>query len=151
VQRRTGIFTEMRPKALLSVILVFAFLFALSANAQKQTVLKSNEHGEITLNQAVKAGAFTLQPDTYVVQHRTSDGQHLIRFMRVKKTQELRLSRAYTGWYTDTELIKAGEVQCRVEPLGAKAQASSLTVATKNGVPQITQVMVKGKAAVYVF
>lgn len=142
----------MRPKALLLVVLGCALLWAISADAQKQTVIQSNDNGEITLTQPTKVGDLTLPPDTYILQHhRVSDGQHFIRFMQVKKSQKLLLTRAYTGWYTDTELIKAGEIKCRVEPLGAKVKATTVTLATESGKPQITQVMIKGKAAVYVF
>lgn len=92
-----------------------------------------------------------MQPDTYVLQHRESHGRHFIRFMRVERTQQLRISRAYTGWYTQTELIKAGEIKCRVEPLGAKAQDTIVKVTTETGIPRITRAMIKGKTALYVF
>jgi hypothetical protein len=143
---------ELKAKALLLAFLGCALLGTISsAAAQKETVLESNDEGEVTLTQPTKVGDLTLQPDTYVVQHRVSGGRHFIRFMQVVKTRDLRVTRTYTGWYTHTELKNAGETKCRVEPLGAKAQATTVTVATENGAPRITRVMIKGKADAYVF
>lgn len=132
-------------------VLGCALLWAVSADAQKETVIKSNENGEITLTEPVKVGNMTLQPDTYVLQHRDSHGQDFIRFMRVEKSRELRLDRAYTGWYTKTELVKVGEIKCRMERLGAKAQASMVKLTAEGGVPRIAEAMIKGKGAVYLF
>jgi hypothetical protein len=142
----------MQNKSFLLVVLGCALLLVDSAHgSQKQSVIAGSNHDEITLTQATQAGNLTLPPDTYVVQHHASHGQDSIRFMRVKQSQKLRLSRAYTGWYTDTDLIKAGEVRCRVRPLSAKAQATAATVVTEGGKPRITEIMIKGKAAMYEF
>jgi hypothetical protein len=142
----------MRKRSFLLVVFGCAVLLVDSAHgSQKQSIIAGSDHDEITLTQATQAGTLTLQPDTYVVQHHASHGQDSIRFMRVKQSQKLRLSRAYTGWYTDTDLIKAGEVRCRVRPLSAKAQATAATVVTEGGKPRITEVMIKGKAAMYEF
>lgn len=140
----------MKTKALLSAVLGCALLWAVSADAQKETI-QSDENGEITLTQPTKVGDLTLQPDAYVVQHHATAGQDFIRFMKVKRERKLMVTRAYTGWYTDRELIKAGEVKCQVERLDEKAKATTLTVATENGNSRITQVVIKGRPAVYVF
>jgi hypothetical protein len=71
--------------------------------------------------------------------------------MRVKKSKKLRLTKAYTGWYTDTELIKVGEVKCQEEPLAAKAETTRVMVTSEGGKMRITQVMIKGKRAMYLF
>jgi hypothetical protein len=141
----------MRSKVFLWVVLGCALLWAAFADAQEQTVIKSDENGEVTLTKPAKVGDITLQPDTYVLQHRDSHGQDSIRFMRVERTQQLRIGRAYTGWYTETELIKVGEIKCRVEQVGTKAQTTMVTLATENGSPRIIKAMIKGKRAVYVF
>jgi hypothetical protein len=141
----------MKSKDLLLAVLGCALLWATSAHAQEQTVIKSDENGEITLARPAKVGEITLQPDTYVLQHRDSHGQDFVRFMRVERTQQLRISRAYTGWYTETELIKVGDIKCRVEQVGTKAQISMVTVATENGAPRIIRAMIKGKRAMYMF
>lgn len=141
----------MRMKTLLLAVLSCALLCAISAGAEKKAVIESNENGDITLTQPTQVGSLTLQPDTYAVQHHDSGGQHFIRFMRVKESRELRVSRAFTGWYTDRQLSKAGEVKCRVHPLGAKAQDTTVMVITEDGTARISQVTIKGKKAAYVF
>ena len=142
---------EMRSKAFQFVALGCALVLGVSAAAQKQSVIASSDHDEITLPQATLAGNLTLQPGAYVVQHHPAHGEDFIRFLRVKKSQKLSLTRSYTGWYTDTELIKAGEIQCRVQPQSAKAEATTATVETAGGKPRITKIMIKGKAAVFTF
>lgn len=128
-----------------------ALLWATFAHAQEQTIIKGDENGEITLTKPAKVGDITLQPDVYVLQHRESHGQDFVRFMRVERTQQLRISRAYTGWYTETELIKVGDIKCQVEQVGTKAQTTMVTVAAENGVSRITKAMIKGKRTTYVF
>jgi hypothetical protein len=148
----------MKPKAVVAV-LCCTLLWALSADAQKQLsadaqkepTIQSDENGEIKLTQPTKVGDLTLQPATYVLEHHVTRRQDFIRFMQVKRERKLMVTRAYTGWYTDRELIKAGEAKCRMEPLGAKAQASTVNIANEDGTLRITQATVKGKAAVYVF
>lgn len=156
-------FFEVKPRALLVAILGCALLWAVSADAQKQmsgqtpadgqkeTVIQSDENGEITLTQPTKVGDLTLQPASYVLQLHESRGQHLVRFMKAEETRKLLVTRAYTGWHNETELIKAGDVKCRVEPLSAKSPASTVKLANENGTLRITQATIKGKAAVYVF
>ncbi len=141
----------MGAKALLFAVLGCALLRVNHAAAEKPIVIESNENGDIALTQPTRVGGLTLQPDTYAVQHHDSDGQHFIRFMRVKESRELRVTRAFTGWYTDRQLIKAGEVKCRVRPLAAKARATAVTVASDNGTQRIMQLTIRGKKAVYVF
>lgn len=141
----------MKSRVLLLVVVGCALLWSTFAHAQEQTLIKGDENGEITLTKPTKVGDITLQPDTYVLQHRDSHGEDSIRFMRVERTQQLRISRAYTGWYTQTELIKAGEIKCRVEQVAAKAQTTMVTVATENGAPRIIKAMIRRKRAIYVF
>jgi hypothetical protein len=71
--------------------------------------------------------------------------------MLVKKSEKLRLTRAYTGWYTDTDLIKVGEAKCQVERLMAKPETTKVIVTSEDRKTQITEVRIKGKRAMYVF
>jgi hypothetical protein len=132
-------------------VLGCALLLSISAGAQQKSVITSSDDDEITLVEPTRAGNLTLQPDTYVLQHHASRGEDFVRFMQVRNSQQLSLTRAYTGWYTDTELIKAGDIKCRVQPLAAKAHATTATVDTENGKPRIIQVTIRGKAAIYLF
>lgn len=143
----------MKPRALLLAILGCALLWTISAAAapgQKNETLKTGKKGEITLTQATQIGSTTLQPDTYVVQHRVSGQDHFVRFIQLKKLQELAIGEG-AGWYTYTQENNAGEVKCRVEPAGAKIEATTVTVASEGGSPRITQVAIKGENVLHVF
>jgi hypothetical protein len=66
--------------------------------------------------------------------------------------QEIRETAAdYTGWYTDTDLIKVGEAKCQVERLMAKPETTKVIVTSEDRKTQITEVRIKGKRAMYVF
>lgn len=144
----------MKPKALLLAALSCLLLwtiYAAAAPPQKKEVLKSGKEGEITLTQPTKVGDVTLQPGTYVVQHRVSDKQHFVRFMQLEKLRELNLTPAATGWYTYTKENNAGEIKCRVEPAAATAQETTVTMAMEDGTPRITQVVIKGENDTHIF
>lgn len=146
----------MKLKALLFSVLGCALLWTVYAAAvpgqkDKEKELKSGKEGEITLTEPTKVGDVTLQPDTYVVQHRVSDNQHFVRFMQIKKLHELNVSPESAGWYTYTEKNNAGEIKCRVEPTGTKAQETVADIATENGSPRITRVAIKGEDDWHIF
>lgn len=146
----------MKPKALLLALLGCALLWTVSAAAvpgqkEKEKVLKSGKEGEITLTQPTKVGDVTLQPDTYVVQHRVSGNQHFVRFMQIKKLHDLNVVPESMGWYTYTEENNAGEIKCRVEPTGTKFEETMADIATENGSPRITRVAVKGEDDWHIF
>lgn len=146
----------MKPKALLLAILGCVLLWTVSAAAapgqkEKETVLKSGKEGEITLTQPTKVGDVTLQPDTYVVQHRVSGNQHFVRFMQIKKLHELNVTPETAGWYTYTEQNNAGEIKCRVEPAGTTVQETMVDISTPNGTPRISRVAIKGEDDWHIF
>jgi hypothetical protein len=111
--------------------------------------MKAGKKGEVTLTQPTKIGDITLQPGTYVVQHRVSGHDHFVRFMELKKLEQLQVGEG-TGWYTYTQENNAGEVKCRVEPASAKIEATTVTVATEGGSRRITQVAIKGEDVLHV-
>jgi VCBS repeat-containing protein len=146
----------MKPKALLMAILGGLLLWTVSATTalgqkEKETVLKTGKEGEITLTQPTKVGDVTLQPDTYVVQHRVSGNQHYVRFMQVKKLHDLHLTPETMGWYTYTAKDNAGEIRCRVEAVGKPFQETMVDVATLDGAPHITRVAIKGEDDWHIF
>lgn len=143
----------MKPQTLLLAVLVGALLLTVSAAAvsgQKTETLKTGKTGEITLKQPTKVGDTTLQPDTYVVQHRVSGNDHFVRFMELKKLTELNVAPESMGWYTYTAENNAGEIKCRPEPAGAAVTVTTVTI-TEDGGPRITKVAVKGEDVVHVF
>jgi VCBS repeat-containing protein len=142
----------MKPRALLFAVLGCVLLWTTSAAAapgQKDKTLKIGKKGEITLTQPTKVGDTTLQPGTYVVQHRVSGNDHFVRFIELKKLTDLNLSPETMGWYTYTVENNAGEIKCRVEPTGTMIEATTVTVAEDGG-PKVTKVAIKGENVVHV-
>jgi hypothetical protein len=123
---------------------------AVAAPAQKEHALKVGKKGEITLTQKTKVGNVVLQPDTYVVQHRVSGGDHFVRFVELKQV-EAEQSGTEGGHYTYTEHQKAGEIKCRVEPAGGLIQTTTVYTITEGGVLRITKVAIKGEDVLHVF
>jgi hypothetical protein len=70
----------------LSLLLLWT-VAAMAAPGPKDQALKVGKKGEITLSQPTKVGDTVLQPDTYVVQHRTSGGEHFVRFVELKQVE----------------------------------------------------------------
>lgn len=144
----------MKPKALLLAAISCALLWTISAAAappQKEKVLKGGEKGQITLTEPTNVDNTVLQPGTYVVQHRVSGNDHFIRFMEMKKLQELNVTPETAGWYTYTEENTVGEIKCRVEPAGTTVQETSVTTIAEDGGPRITKVMIKGEDDLHIF
>jgi hypothetical protein len=141
----------MTSRALLPVVVIVAMLGVASGWAeQNEEVLESNDEGEITLSRATRVRELMLPPGTYLLKSKVSGGRHLIRFMQVKKVEKFMARRVYTGWYTETEEHKAGEVACRLEPLGATVQSTTMTIAGEDDTARVTQVMIKGESHVHI-
>ena len=144
----------MKPKTLMA-ILGCVLLWTVSASAlpgqQHDKTMKTGKKVEITLTQPTKIGDTTLQPGTYVVQHRVSGNDHFVRLTELKKLQELMPGGEGAGWYTYTQENNAGEVKCKVEPPGKTIQATTVTVANDSGSPRIAQVAIKGEDVLHVF
>jgi hypothetical protein len=143
----------MKSKALLLAILGCALLWTVSAAAapgHHDKTMKTGKKGEITLTQPTKLGDTTLQPGTYVVQHRVSGNDHFVRFTELKKLQELMPSGEGAGWYTYTAENNAGEIKCQVKPQAGAIAATTVTIATDSGSPRITQVAIKGENVLHV-
>ena len=121
---------------------------AVAAPAQQGHALKVGKKGEITLTKPTTVGAMVLQPDTYVVQHRVSGGNHFVRFVELKQVD---VQPPTELPYTYTEQDKAGEIPCRVEPAAGPIKETTVYTVTENGVTRITKVAIKGEDVVHVF
>jgi hypothetical protein len=129
----------------LSLLLLWT-VTAAAASEQKEHAVTVGKKGEITLTQPTKVGDTVLQPDTYVVQHRVSDGHHFVRFVELKQFE----AQTNEGNYTYTDEEKAGEIKCRVEPATAAIKETTVYTVIDNGVPRITKVDIKGEDVVHV-
>jgi hypothetical protein len=98
------------------------------------------KRGEITLTQRTKAGDRVLEPDTYVVQHRVSGGDHFVRFIELKQVEGFN---GEEGPYTYTEANKAGEIKCRVEAATEPIKETTVYTTDEGGMPRITKVAIK--------
>ena len=132
--------------ATLGCLLLWAATAA-AAPAQKEHALKAGKKGEITLSQQTKVGNVVLPPDTYVVQHRVSHGDHFVRFLELKqvKYSTTEINDTYT------EQDNAGEIKCRVEPATGRIQQTTVYTVTDGGAVRITKVAIKGENVVHVF
>jgi hypothetical protein len=131
----------------LSLLLLWT-VTAAAAPAQKAQALKVGKRGEITLTQPTKVGDIILQPDTYIIQHRVSEGNHFVRFLELKQVDVQQITELP---YTYTEQDKAGEIPCRVEPAAGPIKKTTVYTVTENGVTRITKVAIKGEDVVHVF
>lgn len=120
---------------------------AAAAPAQKEHALQVGKKGEITLTKQTKVGNVVLRPDTYVVQHRVSGGDHFVRFVELKQVEY----QTHEGNYTYTEQDKAGEVKCRLVPAGGPIKETTVYTVTDGGMLRITKVAVKGEDVIHVF
>lgn len=130
----------------LSLLLLWT-VAAMAAPGPKEQALKVGKKGEITLSQPTKAGDTVLQPDTYVVQHRTSGSDHFVRFVELKQVE----SQPSTELpYTYTEQDKAGEFKCTTEAATGPIKETTVYTVIENGIPRITKVVIKGEDVVHV-
>lgn len=123
---------------------------AAAAPPQKEHALQVGKKGEITLTKQTKVGNVVLQPDTYVVQHRVSHGDHFVRFAELKQVQSNPGS-CESPPDTYTEQDNVGEVKCRVEPAAGPIRETTVYTVTDGGVPRITKVAIKGEDVIHVF
>ncbi len=128
-------------------LLLLLTVAAMAAPKPKEQASKVGKKGEITLSQPTKAGSTMLQPDTYVVQHRTSGGEHFVRFIELKQVEAQQTTEEN---YTYTEADKAGEFKCTTEAAAGPIKETTVYTVIENGVPRITKVVIKGEDVVHV-
>lgn len=122
-----------------------------AAPKQKEHALTVGKKGEITLKQQTKVGDKVLQPDTYVVQHRVSGGEHFVRFVELKQIEAHGGDVGEPSHYTYTEADKAGELKCRVEHATGPIKETTVYTTSEGDVPRITKVAIKGEDVMHVF
>jgi hypothetical protein len=114
------------------------------ASENHEHSLTVGKKGEITLTQPTEAGDKVLQPGTYVVQHRTSGDSHFVRFIELKQTENSKGEQKFT--YTEQS---DAEVRCSLDPSGATAKETTVTIRTEGGGDRITKVSIKGENVVH--
>lgn len=140
----------MRMKQIVLVTLGCFLLWtaaAAVASEKHEHSLMVGEKGEITLKKSTRIGNRELQPGIYVVQHRSSGGNHFVRFVELERVKHWDPGTQLT--YTEAD--KAGEIKCRVEPAGAPSKETTVFMAPDAGLDRITKVVIKGEDVVHIF
>jgi hypothetical protein len=114
------------------------------ASENHEHSLTVGKKGEITLTQPTEAGDKVLQPGTYVVQHRSSGDSHFVRFIELKQVENSKGEQKFT--YTEQS---NAEVRCSLEPPGATAKETTVTIRAEGGGDRITKVTIKGENVVH--
>jgi hypothetical protein len=140
----------MKMRTVLLAILGCVLLWAVTASAaaqQKERAYKVGKKGEVTLAQQTKVGDKTLEPGTYLVQHRVSHGDHFVRLIELKQVEA---QSDDGGNYTHTERDKVGEMKCRLEPAAGPIKETTVYTVTDGGVLRVTKIAIKGEDVLHV-
>lgn len=124
---------------LLAVITATVISTASSAFADEhEHALKVGKKGEVTFDHPTKVGDLTLPAGQYQLQHRVEGQDHLIHFVALGKTNP---------YYPTTPGVTGhpGEVKCRLEPLGKKAQSTTIWVNQEDDTYRLVKVEVGGE------
>jgi hypothetical protein len=106
--------------------------------------LEVGKKGEIELKEPTKIGDATLEPATYVVQHRVISDRHYVRFQKLVEVPDLNLEPTF-------EPTDAGVYACKVEPAPSKFKTTTVLLDHDAQGARITKVEVKGENVVHTF
>lgn len=101
--------------------------------------MKVGKRGEMNLDTETRVGEMTLPPGRYTLQHRVDGSDHFVRFLRVGTPS----GGAPQG--------PAEEIQCRLEPMEAKASGTKIYKTTEAGVTRVTKIIVGGENVAHLF
>lgn len=105
----------------------------------KQQTLKTGKKGEIVLNQETKAGDLTLQPGSYLVQHRVEGEDHFVHFTKMSKGNPYSPGLTYPKSHE-------GEIKCRIEPLSSKVAETKVILGPgEDGTYRIQRIEIAGE------
>jgi hypothetical protein len=112
--------------------------------SEKDNSIRVGKKGEFTLARPTQAGEKVLQPGTYVVQHRVSGDSHFVRFTELKQAENGKGEERFTYAEPGND-----EARCNLEPAGATAKETTVTIRTEGGGDRITKVSIKGENVVH--
>ena len=120
-----------------------------AAQAPGEQELKVGKSDDIEFANEVRVGEVTLKPGKYRLRHRVQGADHFVHFETLLITTPSAQKLA-TGLAVPAGA--AGEVRCRLEPLGAKAQQTTLYLQKKaEGGQRVTKVVISGENVAHVF
>lgn len=103
--------------------------------------LKVGKKGDIEFRAETLVGELQLKPARYQFQHRVEGSDHFVHFTELTK------ARAGQG----APKAHPGEVKCRLEALGEKADRTKVYTRREDGVERLTRVLVAGENVAHVF
>ena len=129
------------------MVLVTLGLLSFAVLAQmSHSKLEVGKKGEIELKQPTKIGNATLEPATYVVQHRVISDRHYVRFQKMELNEMGGLNLEPTFEPTD-----AGVYACKIEPAPSKFKTTTVLLDHDAQGARITGVEIKGENVVHIF
>ena len=112
--------------------------------------LHVGKKGEIVLKAPAKIADTTLQPGSYVVQHRVIGDRHYVRFQKLEEHPGV------VGEYPQDaeptfEATDAGAFACKLEPAPSKVMTTTVFIDHDAQGARIVKVQIKGENAFHVF
>lgn len=111
---------------------------------EKKQVLKVGKKGDVFFAETTQVGNVTFKPGHYSFQHRVADGQHFVEFT------ELQMPQGHHSTESPVSAKKAGDIQCTLEPLKAKAKGTSIFFETSGGVRKVTRIEIAGENVAHI-
>lgn len=119
-----------------------------SVTAPREQELKVGKSDDVSFTKEVRVGEVTLKPGKYRLQHRVEGADHFVHFEALATTTP---SAHKTATGMAVPAGEAGEVKCRLEPLGARVQKTMLHLLNEDGGQRLTRVLIRGENIAHVF
>ena len=119
-----------------------------SAASPREQELRVGRSDDVSFTRDVRVGEVTLKPGKYRVRHRVEGTDHFVHFETLVTTTPS-AQKIATGLAIPAG--EAGEVKCRLEPLGAKVQKTTLHLLSEEGGQRLTKVFIRGENVAHVF
>jgi hypothetical protein len=119
-----------------------------SAATPREKQLKVGKSDDVVFTKDVRVGEVTLKAGKYRLQHRVEGVDHFVRFEAMATTMPSAHKTA-TGMAVPAR--EEGEVKCRLEPLGATVQETTLHLLNEEGGQRLTKVLIRGENVAHGF
>lgn len=134
-------------KIVQTTLMVLVSLGLLSFTVLAQTShskLHVGKKNEIVLKGSTKIADTTLQPGTYVVQHRVIADRHYVRFQKLEEHPGLNLEPTF-------EPTDAGVFACKLQPVPSKFKTTTVFIDYDAQGAHILKLAIKGEDAFHIF
>jgi hypothetical protein len=131
-----------------SIFFAFALFTALAvgpAYAQQTSPLIMGKQGYVTLKADTKFGDTVLKRGTYLVQHETSNGRHVLTFWQMGDPS---LAQEYSDQAFVGEPVS---VPCSLETLGGRVKHTEVETVPDGALSRVEKVEIKGETVAHAF